>query len=293
MSYLDDMVKGLDSDQTALRGFIARSALVETLRPLGYRFTTFATGFEPTELTGADLYLSPDYHFTEFQRMLIDRSVFWTFLPDPGRYDMFAQARRRVLHMLERLPEVSADRAPTFTLVHCLCPHPPFLFGEDGEDVSQRDKRYYLNDGTRFQGMTSEPSVYVRGYRSQAVFITRRIEKVIDQILTSSKEPPIVILQSDHGSGLRLDMQSKERSDLQERMGILNAYFFPDRNYERLYPDITPVNSFRVVLDAFFGGRLGLLPDRSYFSTWGEPYKFMDVTDQVRTRDADASPQGG
>jgi hypothetical protein len=68
-------------------------------------------------------------------------------------------------------------------------------------------------------------------------------------------------------------------------MSILNAYFFPDRKYDGLYPDITPVNSFRVVLDTFFGARLGLLPDKSYFSTWGEPYRFMDVTDEVRPRD--------
>jgi hypothetical protein len=285
MSYLDEMVKGLENDQTALRDLLARNALVETLRPLGYKFVTFATGFEPTELTGADDYVSPDYHFTEFQRILIDQTVLWALLPDPSRHDMFAQARRRVLHMLDKLPEIAADRAPTFTLVHCLCPHPPFLFDEDGEDVSRRDLRYYLSDGMRYQGKTSEPGVYVRGYRGQAVYITRQIEQAFDRILANSKEPPILILQSDHGSGLRLDMQSKEKTDLNERMSILNAYYFPDRKYDRLHRDITPVNSFRVVLDTYFGGQLGLLPDRSYFSTWDEPYGFMDVTEQVRPRD--------
>ena len=134
-----------------------------------------------------------------------------------------------------------------------------------------------------YQGFTSDPHVYIRGYRDQAIYITRRIEQVIDQILARSPEPPLVILQGDHGSGLRLVPESKEKSDLHERMSILNAYYFPDRNYQALYPEITPVNSFRVVLNTYFGAGLKLLPDRNYFSTWSHPLEFMDVTSAIRT----------
>ena len=49
LDYLDDLVKGLGSDQTALHELIARNRLAETLRPLGYSFVTFSTGFEPTD----------------------------------------------------------------------------------------------------------------------------------------------------------------------------------------------------------------------------------------------------
>ena len=90
-----------------------------------------------------------------------------------------------------------------------------------------------------------------------------------------------MILQSDHGSGLRLDMESHEKTDLHERMSILNAYYFPGRSYQGLYPEITPVNTFRVVLNTFFGAGLELLPDRNYFSTWSQPYQFVDVTGSV------------
>ena len=128
-----------------------------------------------------------------------------------------------------------------------------------------------------------KPEAYIQGYRDQAIYITRRIEQVIAQILAKSKEPPILILQSDHGPGLRLDMESQEKTDLHERMSILNAYFFPGRNYQGLYPEITPVNTFRVVLNTFFGADLELLPDRNYFSTWSAPYQFVDVTGAVRS----------
>ena len=68
---------------------------------------------------------------------------------------------------------------------------------------------------------------------------------------------------------------------MHERMSILNAYFFPGRSYQELYPEITPVNTFRVVLNTFFGADLELLPDKNYFSTWSEPYQFVDVTGAV------------
>ena len=79
-------------------------------------------------------------------------------------------------------------------------------------------------------------------------------------------------------------------------MSILNAYYFPGGRYEGLYDRYRPVNSFRVVLNTFFGAKLDLLPDRSFFSTWPDPYKFIDVTDAVqaeRTRAGTVRPGGG
>jgi hypothetical protein len=48
-------------------------------------------------------------------------------------------------------------------------------------------------------------------------------------------------------------------------MTILNANYFFDHNYTALYPGITPVNTFRVILNIYFGASLPLLDDRSFF----------------------------
>lgn len=48
------------------------------------------------------------------------------------------------------------------------------------------------------------------------------------------------------------------------RYPILNAYHLPDGGSQMLYPGITPVKSFRVVLSYYFGADLPLLPDASY-----------------------------
>jgi hypothetical protein len=69
---------------------------------------------------------------------------------------------------------------------------------------------------------------------------------------------------------------------LRVRIGILNAYHLPGVETGVLYPTISPVNSFRVVLNAYFGTKLPLLPDRTirHVSDF-QPFIFDDVTSAV------------
>ena len=48
-------------------------------------------------------------------------------------------------------------------------------------------------------------------------------------------------------------------------MRIFNAYYLPEGGNENLYETITPVNTFRVVFNTYFGGRYELLPDKSWY----------------------------
>ncbi len=66
-------------------------------------------------------------------------------------------------------------------------------------------------------------------------------------------------------------------------MRILNAYHLPGGGGGALYPEITPVNTFRVILNAYLGDSSPLLEDRSFYSTWPHPYDFRDVTKPLRT----------
>ena len=49
---------------------------------------------------------------------------------------------------------------------------------------------------------------------------------------------------------------------IRERHAILNAYYLPGDGSKKLYPSISPVNTFRVVFSHYFGADLDLLPDR-------------------------------
>ena len=72
-----------------------------------------------------------------------------------------------------------------------------------------------------------------------------------------------------------------------ERMGILNAYFVPEKTQHLLYNSITPVNTFRLIFNELFSANFELLEERIYFSdsiTVGEKrqFNFIDVTDQTK-----------
>jgi hypothetical protein len=57
---------------------------------------------------------------------------------------------------------------------------------------------------------------------------------------------------------------------------VLNAYYMPGYTGQ-LYPSISPVNSFRIVFNAYFGTDLPLLKDTSYFSPIPQIYDFSPV----------------
>jgi hypothetical protein len=260
----------------------AEAAVARTFRGLGYRYVTFATGFAETEHPEVEFYLSPFGYWSPFHRLLLDHTPLAPLAPIPQMLDSYSMTRKQTLYVFEKTPQVARWGAPTFTFAHILSPHPPFVFGKAGEDVSPRERQYYLTDGERFRAWYGDREAYIAGYRDQAAFLTDRVERMIDQILASSPEPPVIILQSDHGSGLGLSTESLAKTDLHERLSILNAYYLPEKGGDALYQSISPVNSFRVVLNAYFGAGLELLPDRSYYSTWEKPFDFIDVTDKVR-----------
>jgi hypothetical protein len=78
---------------------------------------------------------------------------------------------------------------------------------------------------------------------------------------------------------LNLDQHNLAKTDVQDRFANLNAIHMPGMNSNGLYPDISSVNTFRVIFNNYFGTNYKLLDDRSYLSTLDHPYKLIDVTD--------------
>jgi hypothetical protein len=79
--------------------------------------------------------------------------------------------------------------------------------------------------------------------------------ELVKMIQSESKIPPVIIIQGDHGRG----------DDPNTRTDILNAYYLPRGGSKLVYPQITPVNTFRIIFNYYFGGKFKLLPDVSYY----------------------------
>jgi len=257
-----DYLEALNSQYTA--GYTSRSGLSELiqhsaarrlLQGLGYQFLAFDSGYDPTRIRDADRYFSAsaDRGLSDFDNLflrttaarLISEGV--TLLNIPPDWEARDQAhRQRILYTLETLKSLPAELGPKFVFAHLIIPHWPHVFGADGQPVHTHPDS-------------------VSGYRDQVIFINKQILPILAQILAESSTAPIIILQGDHGSVI----ESPQR-----RMSILNAYYLPGVASEALYSSISPVNTFRVIFNQFFGGDFALLPDLGYYSVYERPYDY-------------------
>lgn len=280
---LIDQIATLDpssDDRLSIKDLLDKNQLFEILKANDYQIAVFESGYNMIGFDRADITLRTWYHLSEFGGRLLESTplpFFAASLTSP-----YANARNRLDYTFNTLPELGQLQSPCFVFAHILCPHPPFLYDSTGAD-REPPRSYNFADGTHYveQGGTKEE--YRDGYTQQIKYITHRLTLVIDKILEANKDnPPVILLQADHGSGLQLDWSSIEKTNVRERMGILNAYYLPGlKDSSLLYPWVTPVNSFRILLNAYFDANLPLIPDRSFLSQWDSPLVFQDVTERL------------
>jgi hypothetical protein len=138
---------------------------------------------------------------------------------------------------LQSLDQVPAIPGKKFVYFHILAPHDPFVFDSEGNYVP-----------------ADQGDLDLEAYAAEVTYINKRIAEIVRNLIANSAQPPVILLQGDHGW------------DPRSRMEILSAYYLPGGGDQLLYPTITPVNSFRVVLNHYFGESYPLLEDQSYYS---------------------------
>ena len=262
---------------------IANNPLMTLLRQCGYKMVTFASGFYFTNYPGSDLYLSDGEHFNDLEELLF-ASTPLILLAETLDFTLpewtYASHRSRVLYTFDQLGQLPELEGPKFVFAHILSPHPPFVFDAQGNEVEPR-RSYSINDGDDYVGTWKE---YRKGYASQIRYTSQLLEQTVSEILEGSEAQPVIIVQSDHGPGGHLVWESPDETCLWERTSILNAYYLPDGGSQALYPEISPVNSFRVVLNHYFGLDLDLLADQTYFTSHLTGSRFTNVTEERDSR---------
>ena len=276
MSYLDNAIKSTVSDQAnkvILDKLTQNSAVVSFLRSKGYKFINFCSGWASTDYNRhADINVNQLNYINEFTNVLLHTTVLESFSSIFGRFN---SKRRRIYATFYKLPQQARIAGPKFTLVHLITPHPPDIFDEKGDPIPAKADDFF----------TIIPENYIKELK----FINKKMEFLIDELLKESKTPPIIIIQADHGTWSLLphpfrdpDGWDKPTPDTaRERTGILNAYYVKNKCRNLLYDNITPVNSFRVIFNCYFGTNFELLQDRYFWSNFKGSYIFEDVTQMV------------
>ncbi len=144
--------------------------------------------------------------------------------------------RNSIIYEFEELSEISKESGPKFVFAHFLIPHMPYVFGANGEKIPFHLSRDFKNK-----------SLYVGQY----VFTTGKVKELVGKLLLNSKIPPVIIIQSDHGS----------RASAEYVHNIFNAVYLPKNGEKYLYKNISAENVFRLILNYYFGQSLKMSED--------------------------------
>lgn len=224
---------------------IEDNSLMRFLKSRGYKFAFFGTGYSVTRSNRyADVSRVECRLRTEFITTLLNSTTLRCFKPSHV-------TRKSVLATFAEIPRVRKNiEGPMFLFAHVLPPHPPYLFDRNGGPSKQGDDMKAM-------------------YLEQLRFVNKKVKQMVDGIISVSDRPPVIVIQGDHGPFL------DEKDPVFYTTENLNALLVPGPD-DIFYSSITPVNSFRLILDRLFGTRFGRLEDRVFVSHHQTPYSFKE-----------------
>ena len=284
MDYLEEIGPALDP-QAADAAWLDQAAKYGDVRvaleDLGYRIVAVESAYGMTDWIDADVYLTrrPQAlanagavgEMTPFEVLLLQTSIGRLILDGRTRLNAMLpwkiegpheQHRERILFALTALEEMPGVPGPKFVFVHIMSPHPPYAFTADGGIAGESD---FFSLNLESESPTADTR---QGYRDQITYLNTRILQAVETILDESATDPIIVIQGDHGA---LGVSSEDR------MKILNVYYFPEDGGRRVYDAISPVNTFRLIFSQYFGADLALLEDRSTYSPVDHPFQFTSA----------------
>ena len=267
LSYINDITNHVEENSDSIAvpmQIIENNHAMQYLKAEGYRIVFLGSGYS---ISQSNRYADADIN-CGYVDETVGRFVATSLLRAPAdRFRLVEMDdRQRRLCMFDTLTNMPEVAGPKFVFAHVPSPHWPFLFDAEGNSIS-------LENLNREQ--------LKAGYLAQLIYLNGRITQIVEAILRDSSQPPIIIIQSDHGPAFEVGMENPSVDLYQERMRILNAYYLPEEAQAMLYSDITPVNSFRILFNYLFATELPLLDDQSYFSTYETPYRLTDVTESM------------
>lgn len=128
---------------------------------------------------------------------------------------------------------IKKQEKKTFSYIHYILPHPNFLYDENG-NLKEKDENYQkLPDS-------------IKAFK-QTLYANKIAMRHVDSILKYDNNA-IIIIQGDHGDPTLMGGKYAYNS--------INAIYFPKQNYENLHDSINNVNTFRVMLNEYFGQNL-------------------------------------
>ena len=277
--YLDFLYEktGKTNDKTIAYQLLKKTRAVQFLKSLGYKYYHLGMWWEPTRInTLADenflhkSFETSSFKLDEFSSKLLQTTLLDFFIQkfSPDKTRKGRGGAQIVLYQFNQLEKIPLMSGPKFVFAHILITHPPYFFDKDGKILPHEVKK-----------KKKEKELYLNSIQ----FANKKILHLVDKLISDSARPPLIILQADEGPRSRLikSVEELKKADrrLRLRTGILNTLYLPGADQKLLHKDMSPVNTFRLIFNIYFGTSFNILEDKSFISQSRKNlYKFKDIT---------------
>jgi hypothetical protein len=201
--------------------------------------------------------------YSEFLDQVLRKSIIKHFLEQ--HHD---NTRRDVIRCtFSELNDLALESSgPKYVFSHIYVPHPPFIFGPNGENV--------IPDHNEISGLQSWENP--DGYINQFIYATDQVRIVINNIVQNDPTA-IIILQGDTGTFTGIeDLSKRKMNDIYQAHSILYAVRMPEVNN---LENVWPVNTYRILFNNYFNMDYEYIEQRSY--ELDKNNNFIDITEKL------------
>lgn len=222
------------SSYLSLANLIKNNLVVKSFYDLGYDFINLSF-FDI--LDKKKFY--PDIYFLKKGNIYQARTIYGHLYEIYNEnYADMANINLDIFNRLKTMQSTQNEK-PKFIYAHIMMPHPPYYFDAEGNETDFR----YANDTKN-----------KHNYLEQLKYTNKLLMETLNTILYSSENPPIIVVQGDHG------FRAFENEDKNEiEFSVLNCYYFPHKDYSSLTDSSKTINTFRVIFNKYFNQKLELL----------------------------------
>ena len=292
LTWLSDKVGKRSNNRKIPYQMIKDNTVMRSLKGIGYKYVQLKSGWQ-----GVGINPNADWNIEcnggdELTNVIVQTTILSAF--ESGIFGEYSKNRATGCHrrakflscIFSTVPEVQHRiTGPRFMFIHVPAPHPPYVFGPDGEEICTNMQIKEDENGADSPGSG-------KSYRDQFIYVAKKTREMVDRILAESENPPVIIITADHGHNIEekmvreMNARKKIKSKyadmrLDHRMRIFSAYYMPGNRTENLYDSISPVNTFRVIFNTYFNTTYPPLADDSFYSDLTTPYLFTNVTKRI------------
>jgi len=242
-----------------------KNSVMSIFSEQGYEIIETNSMMRYKNFSNVDTKLCYDTKFinSEFLDQLLSKSIIRYFL-EKHQEDSRRDTIKCTFDELNKIS--SGSKKPFYIFSHMYVPHPPFLFGPNGEHISP-DRR----DISGLQSWENQD-----GYTNQLIFATKQISIVVENIIQNDPDA-IIILQGDTGTLTGTNqLSTKSFDDVYQEHSILYAIRISDSN-DLEYA--LPINTYRIIFNSIFNVEYEYLEEKNY--TFDSKGNIQDITKKL------------